>query len=119
LRNAIENSDRGVIRIATSDDGKVTIADPGHGMPDEEMRAVYTRLARSGEAVGATGIGLELISRLCEHLGWRLAFSSERDRGTTATLDFGSCLAAKAARPTSRPRRVATAPLKSDSSRRP
>lgn len=92
LRNAIENSDRGVIRIATSKDAKVTIADPGHGMSEEEMSAVYTRLARSGETVGATGIGLELISRLCEHLGWRLEFSSERNKGTTATLDFGSRL---------------------------
>jgi signal transduction histidine kinase len=94
LRNAIENSDRGVIRIAASQDAKVTIADPGHGMSDQEMSAVYTRLARSGQIVGATGIGLELISRLCEHLGWRLGFSSERNKGTTATLDFGAGLAA-------------------------
>ena len=95
LRNAIENSDRGVIRITTSADAKVTIADPGHGMSDEEMSAVYTRLARSGEsAAAATGIGLELISRLCEHLGWRLEFRSERDKGTTATLDLGSRLMA-------------------------
>jgi signal transduction histidine kinase len=90
LRNAIENSDRGVIRIVSSKDAKVTIADPGHGMSEAEMSAVYTRLARSGEAVKATGIGLELISRLCEHLGWRLAFSSELSKGTTATLDFGA-----------------------------
>jgi signal transduction histidine kinase len=90
LRNAIENSDRGVIRIVSSKDAKVVIADPGHGMSEAEMSAVYTRLARSGEAVKGTGIGLELIARLCEHLGWRLAFSSERNRGTTATLDFGA-----------------------------
>ena len=93
LRNAIENSDCGVIRI-TASDARVTIADPGRGMSDEELSAVYTRLARSGEGVGATGIGLELISRLCEHLGWRLGFSSERSRGTTATLEFGTRLVA-------------------------
>jgi signal transduction histidine kinase len=95
LRNAIENSDRGIIRIAASSDGKVTITDPGHGMSDEEMSAIYTRLARSGEAVeGATGIGIELISRLCAHLGWQLAFHSERTKGTTAVLDFGARRAA-------------------------
>ncbi len=94
LRNAIENSDRGVIRITASKDTKVTIVDPGHGMSDEEMSAVYTRLARSGEAVDATGIGLELISRLCEHLGWKLGFRSERNKGTAATLDFGADQAA-------------------------
>jgi len=90
LRNAIENSDRGVIRITASRDSTVVIADPGHGMSEEEMSAVYTRLARSGEAGSATGIGLELISRLCEHLGWRLGFSSERSKGTIATLNFGA-----------------------------
>jgi len=90
LRNAIENSDRGVIRIVSSSDAKVTITDPGHGMSAAEVSAVYTRLSRSGEMRGAGGIGIELISRLCEHLGWRLAFSSEPHRGTSATLDFGT-----------------------------
>jgi signal transduction histidine kinase len=94
IRNAIENSDRGVIRIAVSKDAKVKIVDPGRGMSDEEVSALYTRLARSGQAVNATGIGLELISRLCEHLGWRLGFSSQRDKGTTVTLDFGARLIA-------------------------
>lgn len=89
VRNSIENSDRGVIKIATAEGPRVIIADPGHGMSDEEMSAVYTRLARSGEMVGAAGIGIDLISRICEHLGWRLAFTSSRNEGTTATLDFG------------------------------
>ncbi len=87
VRNAIENSDRGVIEIATAPDGKVSIVDPGHGMSAEEMTALYTSMARSGER-GSAGIGIELISRICEHLGWRLGFASAPRRGTTATLDF-------------------------------
>jgi signal transduction histidine kinase len=90
LRNAIENSDRGVIRIATASPARVTIHDPGHGMSDEELSAVYTRLARSGDLAPAGGIGLDLITRLCEHLGWRLSFSSAPGRGTTAELDFAA-----------------------------
>jgi len=89
VRNAIENSDRGTIKIATTDGGQVIIADPGHGMSDQEMSALYTRLARSREVVGTAGIGIELISRLCEHLGWQLSFSSAPDKGTTAVLDLG------------------------------
>lgn len=88
VRNAIENSDRGVIRISTAADSSVIIADPGHGMSDDEMSAVYTRLARSGEMLGTAGIGIDLISRICEHLGWRLSFTSAPGEGTTATLDF-------------------------------
>jgi signal transduction histidine kinase len=90
VRNAIENSDRGMIRIATAEGARVIIADPGHGMSDDEMSALYTRMARSGETMGGAGIGIELISRICEHLGWRLSLISAPREGTTATLDLGA-----------------------------
>lgn len=85
LRNAIENSDRGVIHIALHADATVVIEDPGHGMSPEEISLLYTRLARGGGREGG-GIGLDLISRLCEHLGWQLAFSAAPQRGTRTTL---------------------------------
>jgi signal transduction histidine kinase len=87
LRNAIENSDRGEIRIRLQPDATVVIEDPGHGMSPEEISVLYARVARGGRDGG--GIGLDLISRLCEHLGWRLAFSSVPGRGTRTTLQLG------------------------------
>lgn len=87
LRNAIENSDRGEIRIRLEAPARVVIEDPGHGMSPEEISAIYTRLAR-GEGRGGGGIGLELISRLCNHLGWALDISSQARTGTRTTLDF-------------------------------
>jgi signal transduction histidine kinase len=88
VRNAIENSDRGIIRIEVTGT-RVVIADPGHGMSDAEMAATYTRLARAGTVAGG-GIGLDLIARLCAHLGWTLAFESRPEGGTAARLDFGA-----------------------------
>jgi signal transduction histidine kinase len=85
LRNAIENSDRGQIRISLRSDATVVIEDPGHGMSPEEISEIYARMARGGGRDGG-GIGLDLISRLCEHLGWNLAFSSVSGRGTRTTL---------------------------------
>jgi signal transduction histidine kinase len=85
LRNAIENSDRGEIRIHLQPDATVVIEDPGHGMSPEEISRIYAQLARGGGREGG-GIGLELISRLCEHLGWQLDFTSEPGRGTRTTL---------------------------------
>lgn len=93
LRNAIENSDRGVIRIVLEDDAVVSIEDPGHGMSPQEISALYARMARAGAGRGGGGIGLELIARLCEHLGWRLEFTSVDGRGTRARLDLGSNVA--------------------------
>lgn len=85
LRNAIENSDRGEIRISLQKDATVVIEDPGHGMSPEEISRIYAQLARGGGREGG-GIGLDLISRLCEHLGWQLDFASEPGRGTRTTL---------------------------------
>lgn len=89
VRNAIENSDRGTITVTARHPACVIVADPGHGMSEVEMSAIYTNLARSSE-VGdyEAGIGIDLIARLCEHLGWRLTLQSQPERGTTATLDF-------------------------------
>ncbi len=87
LRNAIENSDRGVIDIRLDADATVTIADPGHGMSPEEISRIYAQMAR-GEARDGGGIGLDLIARLCEHLGWHLDIDSAPERGTVARLRF-------------------------------
>ncbi len=85
LRNAIENSDRGTIRIHVEAPATVVITDPGHGMGPDEIGATYSRIARGGGDRQGSGIGLDLIARLCEHLGWKLDLSSS-EQGTTATL---------------------------------
>ncbi len=87
LRNAIENSDRGEIRIRLQADTTLVIQDPGHGMSPEEISAIYAQMARGGGR-GGGGIGLDLISRLCEHLGWTLTLTSHQGQGTTTTLQF-------------------------------
>lgn len=88
LRNAIEHSDRGEITIRLEAPATVVIDDPGHGMTPEEISAIYARLARGGGERHGGGIGLDLISRLCEHLGWQLDITSDEKRGTTTTLRF-------------------------------
>lgn len=88
LRNSIENSDRGEIVVQLGEDALVTIDDPGHGMTPEEVSAIYAKLARGGGERGGGGIGIDLISRVCEHLGWRLEFFSRPSAGTRTTLRF-------------------------------
>ncbi|WP_440975987.1 sensor histidine kinase [Pseudoxanthomonas winnipegensis] len=87
LRNAVENSDRGRIEVGLEPGATVVIRDPGHGMSPEEISAVYSRMARGGGRDGG-GIGLDLIARLCEHLGWQLRIDSDPGRGTVARLRF-------------------------------
>ncbi len=87
LRNAIEHSDGGTVQVRLDADASVTIADPGHGMSPEEIAQIYSRLAR-GESRDGGGIGLDLIARLCEHLGWRLDIDANPEGGTVARLRF-------------------------------
>ena len=85
LRNAIENSARGEIRVALSADATLTIDDPGHGMTPEEIARIYAQMARTAGRDGG-GLGLDLLARICEHLGWELRFESEPERGTRTIL---------------------------------
>lgn len=87
VRNAIENSDAGTIHVELQEYATVVISDPGHGMTAQEIARVYSMRARQGMVV-RDGIGLELISRLCNHLGWSLQLSSIPNAGTTAALRF-------------------------------
>lgn len=88
IRNAIENSDRGIVRIATTPASQIVITDPGHGMSEEELADLYSRMARSGMAGPGGGIGLDLIQRICRHFAWTIEFSSQTERGTCVVLDF-------------------------------
>lgn len=90
LRNAIENSGRGHIELQLSASAVLTLQDPGHGMSPEEIAAIHARMARGGRADRGGGIGLDLIARLCEHLGWTLQLQPCDPRGTRVTLDFGA-----------------------------
>ncbi|WP_394002416.1 sensor histidine kinase [Luteimonas sp. WGS1318] len=92
VRNAIEHSDRGTIHISLEPGGRMVIRDPGHGMTPEEISALYARLARGGER--SAGIGLALIARLSEHLGWQLDIDSDPAHGTVARLRFPGAAAA-------------------------
>ncbi|MCC7632712.1 sensor histidine kinase [Stenotrophomonas rhizophila] len=89
LRNAIENSGRGTIHIQVSPAAVVTLQDPGHGMSPEEIAAVHARMAR-GDRNEQSGIGLELIAKLCDHLGWALQIEPCAPRGTRVILDLGA-----------------------------
>jgi signal transduction histidine kinase len=93
LRNAIENTDCGRIDISVRPAGVVRIQDSGRGMSPQEIGKVYAALARRGDGSSGSGIGLQLIRRICEHLGWVLEITHTMDEGTLVVLDMRSSLA--------------------------
>lgn len=88
VRNAIQHSDHGIVTVSVEVPGIVRVADPGHGMAAEEISKLYETLARQGDGQHGRGVGLELMGRICEHLGWVLEIRADSDGGTLATLDL-------------------------------
>lgn len=85
LRNAIEHSRGGTITIALT--GKtLTIADTGEGIAADQLDCVFDRSYTTKP--GGTGMGLNLVKRICDRFHWDIAITSELARGTTITLKF-------------------------------
>ena len=77
------------VPTATGPWARLSVADPGVGIPAEELAVLGARVHR-GAAVAAwtpgAGLGLVLARHLLEQQGGRLLFASERGVGTTATV---------------------------------
>jgi signal transduction histidine kinase len=83
LRNAIEHTQEGAIEIAYAND-LLTIADQGEGIAAENLEKLFDR-SFSTKADG-TGMGLNLVKRICDRLGWAIEFSSQPGVGTTVVI---------------------------------
>lgn len=88
LRNAIEHSHGGDILIKLDKDSTVTIENRNDQLSLQEISELYGRLARKSSRTGS-GLGLDLISRLCTHCNWELTFTPDADTITFAVKFSG------------------------------
>lgn len=86
LRNAIEHTPGGSISLRASQHG-LTIRDTGEGIAAEDLPNIFDR-AYSTKPTG-TGLGLNLVKRICDRFGWQLSLQSEEGRGTEVSVNFG------------------------------
>lgn len=86
VHNAVAHTRDGEIAVGL-DAVALTVRDSGSGIRDEALGRVFERHYRGPDSAGA-GIGLFLVKRICDRLGWRIALHSNPMRGTTATLRF-------------------------------
>ena len=85
LRNAIEHTRDGRIEIRI-EDSLIAIRDTGEGIPADKLAQVFDR-SYSTKASG-TGLGLNLVKRICDRFHWTITLESAPDRGTLATVRF-------------------------------
>jgi signal transduction histidine kinase len=65
---------------------RVTVADTGRGMSDEETGRIFTDFYTTKE--GGTGLGLSIVRRLVMDLHGTVGVESEPGRGTRITIDI-------------------------------
>lgn len=85
LRNAIEHSQGKNIAISLQD-RSLTIADSGEGIPPEHLPFIFD--ASYTTKPGGTGLGLNLVKRVCDRFNWQLDVTSVPDEGTTVKITF-------------------------------
>ncbi len=89
LRNAIRYSDRGgAITVSLAPNG-FSVRDEGCGIPKEEIGKLFLPFQRGAHSRGkGNGIGLSLVSRICEREGWKIGVESEVGKGAVFRISF-------------------------------
>jgi signal transduction histidine kinase len=89
--NAIKYTQQGEVNVRVLDD-RVVIEDTGPGIKPEEAENLFSRGVRGeGATGGGAGLGLAIVSRLCELYGWDVSLQPREDAiGAVAVLQFPS-----------------------------
>ena len=88
LRNAVQHTARGRIEVRIEADA-LTIADPGVGIPREQLDAVFEPFVRAANASrDGHGVGLSIVKRLCDRFGWSVHLESAPANGTRVRVRF-------------------------------
>ena len=96
VANAIVHGGEAAIRLRLCATG-ITVADNGAGIPAQELARVRDRHFRGRESGAAgSGLGLAIVERICRRHGWQFDIGPGPERGTVASLSFGTERAAEA-----------------------
>ena len=89
IGNAVKYSKEGAVRVRVGENA-VEVIDSGPGLSEEDAAKLFQRGYRgthAGHSQGG-GIGLSIVSRLCDLYGWQVNVRPGAGRGVIATLTF-------------------------------
>lgn len=88
LLNAIQHTNEGSVHVQLSSSG-LAVEDTGSGMPPAELARIFERRYRGPHSRGL-GLGLYIVRRICDRLGWALQVQSSPGSGTRFHIRFHS-----------------------------
>lgn len=86
LRNALDHSQSRRIDVEL-DAPRLVIQDYGRGIEEHAQEQVFEPDRRGPDSQGE-GVGLNLVKRICDRLGWRIALESAPGAGARFTLEL-------------------------------
>ncbi len=91
IRNALLYTEKGKVRV-TVEDGALSVADSGAGMTQDQLDRVFDAFYRGEGSRGGGpkghGLGLAIVRRIVDLMGWRLSLESTPGAGTTAKVEI-------------------------------
>lgn len=85
--NAFKYTQQGDVTIIGRD-GRVSVEDSGPGIKAEEAEQLFKRGVRGSAGGKGAGLGLAIVTRLCELYGWQASLAPRPQGGAIATLQF-------------------------------
>jgi signal transduction histidine kinase len=89
LRNACYFTQRGCVCVMLESNGLV-VADTGPGVPEPVRSRLFEPFVQGHDALSiGSGLGLSIVKRVAEHLGWSIRLDDVAPMGSRFTLMFG------------------------------
>ncbi len=88
IENAIRYTDSGHVRVTLAP-GRLIVEDTGVGLAGVDKARIFERGYRSDASHGS-GLGLDLIRRVCERVGWRVSVYERPEGGSRFEVAFAA-----------------------------
>ncbi|MCF6245703.1 MAG: HAMP domain-containing histidine kinase [Sulfurovum sp.] len=86
LSNAIKyNKQYGRLEVILNDNG-LRVLDTGVGIKKEKLHSILQRFKRANKSEGGFGIGLHIVSKVCESYSFELEIDSTENKGTEVKI---------------------------------
>ena len=86
IRNAFRYTEKGLVSVRL-DSRRMVVQDTGPGVPESVQSAMFTQFNRGDDKSG-TGLGLNIVSRICQCVGWHIEYHQTVDGGSRFTMTF-------------------------------
>ena len=87
IKNAVQYTERGSI-IVSYKAPRLTVADSGSGIAAHHLPQLFERYYRADDEADGLGLGLAIVQRICNDLGWKIEVESEPGKGSAFTIAF-------------------------------